>query len=302
VSSDPFADLADSLDGFCSALRGLMNQHRLPLQGSPALAEAEGAPFTGEWGQNPSLEVFASVYLTAWSCADHLAATASVLRARRGPAALYTLVRASAESAAIACHLTDCSIDARERLRRNMNCHLDALCEQVSLLDPFSVPEAAPKVAGNRERIAAIGRAGKQHGFTFHKMDGWRPAYLGKKPPSATTLIDTCTSRTPGLGAASQRLLSSVTHAKLHGLSRFLVHDLPGPGGSAAGDEPGQINASAGSLAMELQVGPMCASSLAEGLCWFAGWDIDQVTAATTWMLHTWGRIAGVPYPGPELR
>ena len=224
------------------------------------------------------------------------------LRARRGPAALYTLVRASAESAAIACYLTDRSIDVRERLRRNMNCHLDALCEQINLLSPFSVPDAAPKVAHAQEKIAVIGRAAAQHGFRFHKMDGWRPAYLGDRPPKAMNLVDACASQTPGFGATSQRLLSSVAHAKLHGLSRFLMHALPGPGGSDAGDQPGQINASASSLAMELHAGPLCAASLAEGMCWFAGWDIDSIAPAITRMRHTWGRIAGVPYMWPDPR
>jgi len=113
-----------------------------------------------------------------------------------------------------------------------MNYHLDALYEQISLLSPFSIPEAAPKVAHSQDKIAAIGRAATQHGFRFHKMDGWRPAYLGDRLPKAMALVDACASQTPGFGATSQRLLSSVAHAKLHGLSRFLMHELLGPGGS----------------------------------------------------------------------
>jgi hypothetical protein len=127
VSSDPFADLAGVLDGFAVAVRATMNRHRLPLPGSPALIEADGEPFAGEWGTQPSLEIFGSVYLTAWAAADHLAALASTLRAGRGAAASYTIARGACEAAAIACYLAEHGIGARERLRRNFNCHLTAL-------------------------------------------------------------------------------------------------------------------------------------------------------------------------------
>ena len=31
------------------------------------------------------------------------------------------------------------------------------------------------------------------------------------------------------------------------------------------------------------------------------GWDTEALDPAVITMLHTWGRIAKVPYPGPEL-
>jgi hypothetical protein len=46
-------------------------------------------------------------------------------------------------------------------------------------------------------------------------MKGLRSAFLDVKQPSAMTLMDACASQTPGLGAAYQRLLSSVAHSKL---------------------------------------------------------------------------------------
>jgi hypothetical protein len=68
-------------------------------------------------------------------------------------------------------------------------------------------------------------------------------------------LIDQCASRTPKLGATYQRLLSSVAHAKAHGLMRFLVS-----GTLIESDQPGQvlapINISAPDLAQHLMVGP----------------------------------------------
>lgn len=68
------------------------------------------------------------------------------------------------------------------------------------------------------------------------------------------TLIDASASQAAGFGATSQRLFSSVAHAMLHGLSRFLMPASPGPGGSEAGSQPGQMNATAQSLDLELHL------------------------------------------------
>jgi hypothetical protein len=59
------------------------------------------------------------------------------------------------------------------------------------------------------------------------------------------------------------------------------------------------LNTSAGDLARRLIVGPMCAATLVEHLGWFGGWDVDEQRALVLRMIHTWGRIAGYPYPGP---
>ena len=47
--------------------------------------------------------------------------------------------------------------------------------------------------------------------------------------------------------------------------------------------------------------GPLCVSTLVENLRWFFGWDTEALDPGVIAMLHAWGRIAGVPYPGPEL-
>jgi hypothetical protein len=60
------------------------------------------------------------------------------------------------------------------------------------------------------------------------------------------------------------------------------------------------VNMTAGRAALDLIAGPFCASSLVERLYPFMGWDIDEIAAAVVRMLDTWGRVAGVPYPGPE--
>jgi hypothetical protein len=300
MSSDPIADMADSLDGFTAALRNLVATGH-PAPGSPAVTDAAGEPYAGAWGDHPSQDGFPSVLLLAWSCYDHLSSTAAILRGRGQLPSLYTLVRGAAEAAATACYLSEEGIDPRERVRRYMNWRLDGLCEQINMIRPFAIPEASAKVAQNEQQIADICRGGRHHGLKFQKQQGWRSAYLGDKPPSAMALIDECASETPGLGAVSQRLLSAVAHAQLHGLTPFISRE-----GAVESGTPGQVLASlnikADSLALQLMAGPLCASSLVVRLRCFAGWDSEEIGPSIVRMLTTWGRIAGTPYPGPEQR
>ena len=304
VSSDPFADLARSLNVFCGALRDVIKEHPAPQPGSPADKECEGEPLAAEWGQRPSRDTRAAIFLTAVSCADHLAACADVITARRAAAALYTLTRSAVEAAATSCYLLDPGIDAAERVRRYMNWRLEGLSEEMNLAAGLDGPDAAAYVIQAAARADAIARGASQHGFEFHARKGYRAAYIGDKPPHATELIEKCASATTGLGAAYQRLLSAVVHAQSNGLTR-LVLPMPMSAGSdlAASHAPGvQISITANRAALDLLAGPLCASTLVEGLFPFFGWDMDLISPAVVRMLHTWGRIAGTPYPGPELR
>ena len=56
-----------------------------------------------------------------------------------------------------------------------------------------------------------------------------------------------------------------------------------------------QLNVTATDLAHGLLVGPMCAVTLVDHLRWFAGWDVSELSAPSTRMMHAWRRIAGVP-------
>jgi len=223
VSSDPFADLADSLSRFASAFREVLKGNQSPTPGSPAATEAGGEPFAGEWGAFPSRDILATILLAAASAADHLVAVGSVLRGRNAVFAPYTVMRAAAEAAAVAVYLTDPAIDGRERVRRNMNCRLDALCEQIRLVGVFQDDDAARMADRNRQRLGDFERAARRHGFRFRRMDGPRQsAYLDNRLPSAMELVDLAMDKNvPGLGVAYQRHLSSVAHTKLHGLTRF---------------------------------------------------------------------------------
>ena len=107
VSSDPFADLARGVGDFAGALSGLLDANKRAAAGSPADKEADGEPFVGQWGDHPSRDVFATMLMTSWSCADHLSGMAAVLRTRRGVASLYTLARGAAEAAVVACYLSE---------------------------------------------------------------------------------------------------------------------------------------------------------------------------------------------------
>jgi hypothetical protein len=61
------------------------------------------------------------------------------------------------------------------------------------------------------------------------------------------------------------------------------------------------MNLTARDGALHLLAGPLCASTLVEHLRWFFGWNTEELDPAAITMLHTWARVAGVPYPGPEL-
>jgi hypothetical protein len=289
---DLFADLAGTASRFAVGLRDLLDRGQRPAAGSPAAADAVKDELGGDWGRFPAQGAFGGLVLAAWSCAEHLAAVASVIRERRGAAPLYTLSRAAAEAAATGCYLSGAGIDDRERIRRYMNHRLGGLCEEINMVGSFTGPQAAAYAAHMEGQVAAIARGAGQHGFSFHDRDRWRAAYIDERPLSAMVLIDRCASRRPLTGATYHRLLSGVAHAQSHGLARFVM---------AGSGTPGRVtlNSSAQSLALELLVGPLCAATLVEHLSWYPGWDCDTARTLATRMVHVWGGIAGVPAADP---
>lgn len=299
MSSDAFADLGRTLGKMADGLAQLVDANRQPAPGSPADKEASGEPFAGGWSTHPGRDLSATFLMECWSCVDHLTVSGSVLEERRGIASLYTLTRAAAETASLACYLSEPGIEPIERTRRLMNHNLVALHEDLNMLGRLSGQDAAAKAARHRAQETAIARTGSQHGLVLTRpRKGYSPCFLGDKLPSAMTLIDRFASRTSGVGAAYQQLLSSVAHGQLHGLSRFLMR-------AALPAEPGkvvvQMNLNARDAALHLLAGPLCASTLVEHLRWFFGWDTEELDPVVITMLHTWGRLAGVPYPGTEL-
>lgn len=300
MSSDAFVDLGRRLGDFAQALRNLLNSNQLPMPGSISDKEAHGEPYAGEWSAHPSRDIFATIVLTSWSCSDHLAGTAILLEAKRCIPSLYTLARASAEAAVIACYLSEVNIDPLERIRRNMNCNLDGLCQDLNMLGRFNSSDAKARVTEHKTKVSEYKHFADHYGFEFKQQDRYRSAFMGEKPKSVMTLIDECASQTPGLGAISYQMFSGIAHVKVHGLSRFMMHGTPLPG------EPGKVsiemNITAGELAQQLFVAPMCASTLINHLRYYLGWDTEDIDPVVTRMHATWCRIAGVPFLGPNLR
>ncbi len=252
MSSDPFADLASSTEAFAKELREFMTRNPRPASGSPADKEAQGEPFAGDWGEHPSSDIFATTYLTATSCTDHLLGLADVLRARNAVFATYTLTRGGVEAAALGCYLTDQDIDARERVRRTMNYRLDAMCARAWLFTDMHGGYAAEKLDETKQRIGDFARGARQHSFSFHDMKGkGRAGHIGPAQPAAMNMISLAVDKDmPELGWTYQRLLSVTAHSGVHGLARMLTPVSPNEG--RPGEALAAVNIDPRRLAVEL--------------------------------------------------
>jgi hypothetical protein len=296
MTSDVFVGLAACLEVFRDELRSLMNEKRNYLEGSPAAAECANEPFAAEWGAAPGQSVIGHAFLCANSCVDHLAAAAILIKSRSVTTSLYTVMRGASEAAAIASYILDPNIDARERVRRTINCRLDGLNEQIAMLKPFEdQPDMATVKAGLQGTVASIEKSSRTHGFTFHKANGYKAAYLDERLPTIMKLIDDCAGDVPQQGASHYRVMSGVAHAGAHGLTRLLVS------GVVPGSGTVQTNVSAETMALDLFAGPLCASTVVEYLLPYLGWDPERMKPAVVGMLETWGRVCGVSAALPRL-
>lgn len=297
MSSDPFADLASSTEAFAREFREFMTRNPRPAPGSPADKEARGEPFGGDWGEHPSSDIFATTYLTATSCTDHLLGLADVLNSRNALFAAYTLTRGAVEAAAVGCYLTDQDIDGTERVRRTMNYRLDAMCERTWLFMDMQGDYAAEKLNETKQRIASFARGAHQHGFAFRHMNGkGRAACIGSEQPKAMALISFAVDKDmPQLGRTYQRLLSATAHSSVHGLARMLAPVSPNEG--RPGEALAAVNIDPRTLAVELVVGPLTAHSLAKRIEWFTGCDMTGLYGPANQMLLTWSRIGQMKMP-----
>jgi hypothetical protein len=297
MSSDPFADLAGSTEAFATEFREFMTRNPRPAPGSPADSEAHGEPFAGDWADRPSSDIFATAYLAASSCTDHLLGLVDVLRCRNALFSAYTLTRGAVEAAALGCYLTDPDIAGRERVRRTMNYRLDALCERTWLFQDMQGEYAAGKLDETRQRISDFARSATQHGFDFHNMNGkGRAAHVGPSHPAAMTLISLAVDKDmPELGRMYQRLLSATAHSAVHGLARMLTPLSPNEG--RPGEALAAVNIEPRRLAVELVVGPLAAHGLARGVEWFTGCDMSSLHGPANQMLLTWSRVGRISVP-----
>jgi hypothetical protein len=297
MSSDPFADLANTAEAFAREFREVLSRNQRPAPGSPADKEADGEPYAGDWGDYPSRDIFPATYLAVTSCTDHLLGLSDVVRARNAVFASYTLTRGAVEAAAIGCYLTDPGIDGRERLRRTTNYRLLGMCEQVRLFQDLRTSDAADKLDQAKRRIADFARSARKHGFTFRDMDSrGHSACLDKPQPSAMELISRAVDKdVPELGRTYQRLLSATAHSVIHGLARMLAPVEPD---DADGWVLAAVNRDPRSLATELIVAPLTAFNLAKGVEWFCGCDMTSLHSSANVMLSTWSRVDQMGIPG----
>ncbi len=92
--------------------------------------------------------------------------------------------------------------------------NLAALHEDTNMLDRLGGQDAVAKAARHRSREEAIARTGCHLGLAFTRpRKGFTACHLGDRPPGATALIDKYATRTAGVGAICQQLLSSVLPA-----------------------------------------------------------------------------------------
>jgi hypothetical protein len=182
-----------------------------------------------------------------------------------------------------------------------MNCHLDGLCQELNMLRKFSHPGARARIDQHERQIEAVKQTALKQGMAFKPPGRYQSAYIGDKPKSVMELMNECAARTPGIGALTYQMFSGVAHAKLHGLSRFLVPNgeplFRTQGGGAV-----EMNITAGEIAQQLFATMVCASTLVNQMRYFLGWDTEELDAAATRMHATWSRIARLPYDGPVLR
>jgi hypothetical protein len=64
------------------------------------------------------------------------------------------------------------------------------------------------------------------------------------------------------------------------------------------GEALAALNVNVRELAVELVVGPLCATSFADRLTWFTGWDRSEMVGPANAMFLTWARIGAMPVPG----
>lgn len=313
MSSDPWRDLAESLVVFCDAFEAAAAaKDRGITPGSPADLESRTESLADEWSQTPCRDATLHATFLTTPVLDHLRGLASLLTSTSflAPA---TVARAAVEAAGQIVYLSE-PCDARERVRRAMNERLVDLTASKGLAVVFAKheetqppqhgSEASAQDTVNRqaERIERILRAAKNQEFKVHR--GRQPhqaPYLEERPPTMTGLAELAIStgaRSKNLGTVYYKTLSAVAHSKSHGLMTHILDRIPDD--PIAGTQMVRPGISATDSARNLIAAPLASVAVVESLFPHVGWDIDLVRGQIVRMLHAWGRIANVPYPGPD--
>lgn len=299
MSSDPFADLARSLEKTATDLSELINGYGgTYTPTSPAAKECSTEQYPGAWGQQPGHSGIVAAILSTAVCIDHIRATAILIDSRVAVASLHTVARGAVEAVSKAYYLTDPAIDQRERVRRSINMRLHGMHEDIARLRTLDSPDA--EIDRLTSRIAAFKGTAIAHGFAFHPANGYKPPYLETADPSATNLVKACVGH-DSLGKHYYQSLSAIAHSNNHGILSLLMDAPPGSGTTVPGSSMKGINQTAGRLASDLFCVPLAVATLLDRRGPFLGWDLDRTLSSVPPMLHTWCRIQGVSYPGPDF-
>ncbi|GLW74943.1 hypothetical protein Kpho02_72400 [Kitasatospora phosalacinea] len=290
MSSDPWGDLANSLNGVCVRFEEDRRTHEGFLQGSPAAVDVGDEPFAGDWGPAPARNANMAGLNLAFVAMDHLASLAVLLRSPTPPVCGPSAVgRSAMEVAARAHYLLDPGIPTLERIRRHQNDRLVTLWEQKQLAALAKQPSDEPDA-----RVEAIFRSARRFGLTPRPSN--KPPFIAPGPPNATDLIDDVVGKGDGVGAIYYKTLSAVTHGREHGMTQYLQRH------AALLDRThGDVLASFGTTPLKTArylFGTLLAvTDMLDRLYPRFGWPATGVRRDVDTMLLVWVRIAEVTIP-----
>ncbi|MFH9073206.1 hypothetical protein [Streptomyces alboflavus] len=302
MSSDPWGDLADSLDAVREPFERDRDTHQGFLPGSPAALEAASEPFADDWATAPSRNAnIAGVHL-ATVAMDHLAGLATLLRTHE-PACIYgpsSLARSAIEISARCYYLMEPGISPLERIRRQQGERLAGLWEQKKLAEVMSSgkmsAEVQESIARMDLRMKEIADSAHRHGLTPRVKDKKRLPFLAgpgaSKPVSSTSLVEELVGQGKGLGTISYQTLSAVGHGREQGMIQYfnrqgVLLD------RTHGDLFGSIEASAQQTAVNLAGTPIATFGMLDRLYAQFGWPSLSVGPPAKRLLQIWGRVAG---------
>lgn len=300
MSSDPYADLTNSLNAYCEALeRALAPGWN---EGSKAACVAADRSMSAEWGEYPGRDALLEMLLLSTSALDHLRALATLIVLPRAVYALSSVARGALEAVAHAHYLAELELDFGERVRRHMNRRLISLHESTRLSGSFDespTDATSESKQAQADRIKKILTSADRYGFEIFSGDERRPPHIGNSHPSSLKLMEQVVAQaTPALGAVYWRSLSAVAHSQGHGLHAYIepvgfIND------ETRGDRLGAIRISAKELGLRHLGALLGTVSMASRVVALGGLDSSPLDGPTVRLLQVWGRIAEVPYPGP---
>ncbi|MWA10707.1 hypothetical protein [Streptomyces sp. BA2] len=304
MSSDPWGDLAASLDAVREPFVRDRDTHSGFLPGSPAALEGANEPFADDWAPAPSRNANIAGLHLATVAMDHFAGLATLLRTHE-PVCIYglsSLARSAIEVAARCYYLMEPEISPLERIRRQQSERLAGLWEQEKLAAIISQGKQSVEfqeaTASLDLRMKTITDSARRHGLFPRVKDKKRPPFLaGPGVPrafSSTDLVEALVGQGNGLGVVSYQTLSAVGHGREQGVIQYFTRQgvlLD----RTHGDLFGTIEASAQQVAVNLAGTPIAMVGMLDRFYGHFGWPSGGVRPSINRLLEVWGRIAEIP-------